>query len=129
MRSHGHHSAYVLWTGERAARGIYKRLGFHVSRRFAILRLNLTTGWLSARGKPVVKNGKHGVGRHGQHRTARNMLHFQRLRSGRQYLAPTVQHRRYPHTIAYPAVTSLTGKTRALPQRGLGVLLPAACSS
>ncbi|MBX3729885.1 MAG: GNAT family N-acetyltransferase [Candidatus Sumerlaeia bacterium] len=38
MRLKGHHSAYVLWTGERAAKGVYGRLGFTVSRRFAVLR-------------------------------------------------------------------------------------------
>ncbi len=38
MRLEGHHAAFVLWTGERAARGVYARLGFAVSRRFAILR-------------------------------------------------------------------------------------------
>jgi GNAT superfamily N-acetyltransferase len=38
MRKEGHHAAYVLWTGERAAKGVYARLGFTVSRRFALLR-------------------------------------------------------------------------------------------
>ncbi len=41
MRIEGHHSAYVLWTGERAARGVYGRLGFTISRRFAILKKTL----------------------------------------------------------------------------------------
>lgn len=41
MRLEGHHAAYVLWTGERAARGVYTRLGFTISRRFAILRKEL----------------------------------------------------------------------------------------
>ncbi len=38
MRKEGHHAAFVLWTGDRAARGVYARLGFTVSRRFALLR-------------------------------------------------------------------------------------------
>lgn len=38
MRKSGHHSAYVLWTGERAAHGIYGKLGFNVTRRFALMR-------------------------------------------------------------------------------------------
>lgn len=41
MRKEGTHAAYVLWTGERAANGIYKRLGFTISRRFAIMRKKL----------------------------------------------------------------------------------------
>jgi GNAT superfamily N-acetyltransferase len=41
MRIEGHHAAYVLWTGERAARGVYARLGFTISRRFAIVRRKL----------------------------------------------------------------------------------------
>ncbi|MDK2971892.1 MAG: mycothiol synthase [Candidatus Sumerlaeota bacterium] len=41
MRLEGHHSAFVLWTGERAAKGVYGRLGFTISRRFAILRKKL----------------------------------------------------------------------------------------
>lgn len=41
MRMEGHHAAFVLWTGERAARGVYARLGFSVSRRFAILKREL----------------------------------------------------------------------------------------
>ncbi len=44
MRIEGHHAAYVLWTGERAARGVYRRLGFTVSRRFALLRKTLGAG-------------------------------------------------------------------------------------
>lgn len=41
MRLKGNHVAYVLWTGERAAQGVYKRLGFTISRRFAVLRKKL----------------------------------------------------------------------------------------
>ncbi len=41
MRLEGHHAAFVLWTGERAAKGVYGRLGFKVSRRFAILKKSL----------------------------------------------------------------------------------------
>ena len=37
MRKVGLHAAFVLWTGERAANGVYARLGFTVSRRFALL--------------------------------------------------------------------------------------------
>lgn len=43
MRLRGHHAAFVLWTGERAAQGVYGRLGFEVRRRFALVRKNLTT--------------------------------------------------------------------------------------
>ncbi len=38
MRRRGHHAAYVLWTGERAAKGVYGRLGFRISRRFALMK-------------------------------------------------------------------------------------------
>lgn len=38
MREHGLHAAFVLWTGERAAKGVYGRLGFRVTRRFEIFR-------------------------------------------------------------------------------------------
>ncbi len=38
MRKEGHHAAFVLWTGERAAKGVYARLGFTISRRFAVVR-------------------------------------------------------------------------------------------
>ncbi len=41
MRREGLHCAYVLWTGERAARGIYRRLGFSVTRRFRLMRRDL----------------------------------------------------------------------------------------
>lgn len=41
MRIRGNHAAYVLWTGDRAARGVYGRLGFTVSRRFAVMRKSL----------------------------------------------------------------------------------------
>lgn len=41
MRLEGHHAAFVLWTGDRAAKGVYGRLGFTVSRRFAIVRKKL----------------------------------------------------------------------------------------
>lgn len=42
MRIRGNHVAYVLWTGERAAQGVYGRLGFTVSRRFAVMSKNLS---------------------------------------------------------------------------------------
>ena len=38
MRMKGCHSAWVLWTGQRALDGVYGRLGFRLSRRFAILK-------------------------------------------------------------------------------------------
>ncbi|MCX7718171.1 MAG: GNAT family N-acetyltransferase [Candidatus Sumerlaeaceae bacterium] len=38
MRVRGCHSAWVLWTGERALKGVYGRLGFRLTRRFAIMR-------------------------------------------------------------------------------------------
>lgn len=41
MRVEGHHAAFVLWTGDRAAKGVYGRLGFTISRRFAIVRKKL----------------------------------------------------------------------------------------
>ncbi len=41
MRVRGCHSAWVLWTGERALKGVYGRLGFTLTRRFAILRKDL----------------------------------------------------------------------------------------
>lgn len=41
MRLRGHHSAFVLWTGERAPRGVYGKLGFEVTRRFALMRKEL----------------------------------------------------------------------------------------
>lgn len=41
MRRNGTHNAFVLWTGERAANGVYGRLGFTRSRRFALLRKTL----------------------------------------------------------------------------------------
>lgn len=41
MRVKGIHSAFVLWTGDRAAKGVYGRLGFTVSRRFAVLKKTL----------------------------------------------------------------------------------------
>ncbi len=42
MRKRGNHAAFVLWTGERAAQGVYGRLGFTISRRFAIVRKRLS---------------------------------------------------------------------------------------
>lgn len=42
MRLRGCHSAWVLWTGERALRGVYGRLGFHQTRRFALMKKQLT---------------------------------------------------------------------------------------
>lgn len=41
MRVKGHHSAWVLWTGMRAAQGVYGRLGFTITRRFAIMKKEL----------------------------------------------------------------------------------------
>jgi mycothiol synthase len=38
MRLKGYHSAWVLWTGEQAAKGVYARLGFTITRRFAIMK-------------------------------------------------------------------------------------------
>lgn len=38
MRMSGQHAAYVLWTGDRAARGVYGKLGFEITRRFALMR-------------------------------------------------------------------------------------------
>lgn len=37
MRQHGHHNAWLLWTGDKAAR-LYARFGFRETRRFAIMR-------------------------------------------------------------------------------------------
>ena len=41
MRIEGCHSAWVLWTGERALNGVYRRLGFKLTRRFAIMKKEL----------------------------------------------------------------------------------------
>lgn len=41
MRRHGYHNAFLLWTGERAAQGVYGRLGFTVTRRFALMKKDL----------------------------------------------------------------------------------------
>jgi GNAT superfamily N-acetyltransferase len=41
MRLKGCHSAWVLWTGERALKGVYGRLGFTLTRRFAIMKKEL----------------------------------------------------------------------------------------
>ena len=41
MRVKGYHSAWVLWTGMRAAQGVYGRLGFTITRRFAIMKKEL----------------------------------------------------------------------------------------
>jgi len=41
MRLKGCHSAWVLWTGQRALDGVYGRLGFKLSRRFALLKKEL----------------------------------------------------------------------------------------
>lgn len=43
MRKKGCHSAWVLWTGQRALDGVYGRLGFTLSRRFAIMKKELAT--------------------------------------------------------------------------------------
>ncbi|MFD2083109.1 Acetyltransferase (GNAT) family protein [Actinopolymorpha cephalotaxi] len=43
MRAAGAHSAWFLWTGERSAAGqLYRSTGFAVTRRFAVLRAELT---------------------------------------------------------------------------------------
>jgi mycothiol synthase len=42
MRINGYHSAWVLWTGERALKGVYGRLGFKLTRRFALMKKELT---------------------------------------------------------------------------------------
>ena len=41
MRLKGGHSAWVLWTGEQAAKGVYARLGMNITRRFAIMKKEL----------------------------------------------------------------------------------------
>jgi GNAT superfamily N-acetyltransferase len=41
MRAKGCHCAWVLWTGDRAAKGVYGRLGFTITRRFAIMTKTL----------------------------------------------------------------------------------------
>ncbi len=41
MRKKGLHSAWVLWTGEQAAKGVYARLGMTITRRFAIMKKEL----------------------------------------------------------------------------------------
>ncbi len=41
MRLRGYHCAWVLWTGERALQGVYGRLGFKLTRRFAIMKKTL----------------------------------------------------------------------------------------
>lgn len=41
MRVRGYHCAWVLWTGERALKGVYGRLGFTLTRRFAIMKKDL----------------------------------------------------------------------------------------
>jgi mycothiol synthase len=41
MRINGLHCAWVLWTGERALKGVYGRLGFTFTRRFAIMKKEL----------------------------------------------------------------------------------------
>ncbi len=38
MRLKGYHSAWVLWTGEQAAKGVYGQLGFTITRRFAMMK-------------------------------------------------------------------------------------------
>lgn len=43
MRYRGCHSAWVLWTSDRAAQGVYGRLGFTITRRFGIFRKELST--------------------------------------------------------------------------------------
>jgi len=41
MRIKGFHCAWVLWTGMRAAKGVYGRLGFTITRKFAIMKKEL----------------------------------------------------------------------------------------
>jgi len=41
MRLKGCHSAWVVWTGEQAAKGVYARLGMNITRRFAIMKKEL----------------------------------------------------------------------------------------
>ena len=41
MRLKGYHCAWVLWTGMRAAQGVYGRLGFTITRKFAIMKKEL----------------------------------------------------------------------------------------
>ena len=41
MRISGFHSAWVLWTGERALKGVYGKLGFKFTRRFALMKKDL----------------------------------------------------------------------------------------
>lgn len=41
MRLKGCHSAWVLWTGQRALDGVYGRLGFKLTRRFALMKKEL----------------------------------------------------------------------------------------
>jgi len=44
MRSQGMHGAWFLWTGlEEPAGHLYTRVGFHVSRTFAVMRGSSTT--------------------------------------------------------------------------------------
>jgi mycothiol synthase len=38
MKTMGFHCAWVLWTGIRAANGVYGRLGFTITRKFAIMK-------------------------------------------------------------------------------------------
>lgn len=41
MLAKGYHCAWFLWTGEKAARGVYASCGFRIRRRFAVLRRSL----------------------------------------------------------------------------------------
>jgi GNAT superfamily N-acetyltransferase len=41
MKLKGYHCAWVLWTGMRAAAGVYCRLGFTITRKFAIMKKEL----------------------------------------------------------------------------------------
>ncbi len=41
MRQKGYHCAWVLWTGEKAAKGVYERLGFTTTRRFAMVKRDI----------------------------------------------------------------------------------------
>ncbi len=42
MRAAHCHCAFVLWTGQKALDGVYGRMGFKLTRRFAILKRSLT---------------------------------------------------------------------------------------
>ncbi len=41
MNALGYHCAWFLWTGEKAARGVYAACGFQIRRRFAVMKRTL----------------------------------------------------------------------------------------